>query len=96
MSRTNLLVIMSDEHQARAMGCAGHPFVQTPTLDALAAEGVRFDRAFVPFSVCSPSRACFLTGTWPQQNGHLGLATHGFALYEPLPSLPSWLTPIIK
>ena len=37
---TNLLVIMSDEHQARAMGVAGHPFVRTPNLDALAARGV--------------------------------------------------------
>ena len=36
---SNLLVILSDEHQARAMGCAGHPFVQTPHLDALAARG---------------------------------------------------------
>ena len=35
----NLLILMSDEHQARAMGCAGHPFAQTPNLDRLASQG---------------------------------------------------------
>ena len=41
----NLLVILSDEHMPRAMGCAGHHFAQTPNLDALAARGTRFDFA---------------------------------------------------
>ncbi|MEX0278862.1 MAG: sulfatase-like hydrolase/transferase [Ruegeria sp.] len=59
---TNLLVIMSDEHQARAMGCAGHPFVQTPHLDALASRGTRFTNAYTPCPICVPARACFATG----------------------------------
>lgn len=59
---SNLLVIMSDEHQARAMGCAGHPFVQTPHLDALAARGTRFSNAYTPSPICVPARACFATG----------------------------------
>ena len=59
---SNLLVIMSDEHQARAMGCAGHPFVQTPHLDALAARGTRFTKAYTPSPICVPARACFATG----------------------------------
>jgi choline-sulfatase len=58
----NLLVIMSDEHQARAMGCAGHPFVQTPNLDALAARGTRFTNAYTPCPICVPARAAFATG----------------------------------
>ncbi len=59
---TNLLVIMSDEHQARAMGCAGHPFVQTPNLDRLAARGVRFTDAYTPSPICVPARAAFAAG----------------------------------
>lgn len=62
MSQPNLLVIMSDEHQARAMGCAGHPFVQSPHLDALAARGVRFTDAYTPSPICVPARAAFAAG----------------------------------
>ena len=58
----NLLILMSDEHQARAMGCAGHPFVQTPNLDALAARGTRFTRAYTPTPICVPARAAFACG----------------------------------
>lgn len=59
---SNLLVILSDEHQARAMGCAGHPFVQTPNLDGLAARGMRFTDAYTPSPICVPARASFATG----------------------------------
>lgn len=58
----NLLVILSDEHQARAMGCAGHPFVHTPNLDALAARGTHFANAYTPSPICVPARASFATG----------------------------------
>lgn len=67
MKRSNLLVIMSDEHQARAMGCAGHPFVKTPNLDRLAARGMRFSRAYTPSPICVPARACFATGRYVHQ-----------------------------
>ncbi|HJN39923.1 MAG TPA: sulfatase-like hydrolase/transferase, partial [Chloroflexota bacterium] len=43
----NLLILMSDEHTRRMTGCYGHPQVQTPNLDRLAARGVRFDNAYV-------------------------------------------------
>lgn len=59
---SNLLVILSDEHQARALGCAGHPFVKTPHLDALAARGMRFTDAYTPSPICVPARASFATG----------------------------------
>ena len=58
----NLLILMSDEHQARAMGCAGHPFVRTPNLDALAARGTRFTNAVTPSPICVPARAAFAAG----------------------------------
>lgn len=65
---SNMLIIMSDEHQARAMGCAGHPFVQTPNLDRLAARGMRFTDAYTPSPICVPARASFATGLYPHQN----------------------------
>ncbi|MCB1389958.1 MAG: sulfatase-like hydrolase/transferase [Rhodobacteraceae bacterium] len=65
--RRNVLVILSDEHQARAMGCAGHPFVQTPNLDALAARGTRFDAAYTPSPICVPARASFATGRYAHE-----------------------------
>ena len=67
MTQSNLLIILSDEHQARAMGCAGHDFVQTPHLDALAARGTRFTNAYTPSPICVPARASFATGRYPHQ-----------------------------
>ncbi|MBK0329639.1 sulfatase-like hydrolase/transferase [Rhodobacteraceae bacterium F11138] len=70
MTKNNLLVIVSDEHQARAMGCAGHPFVKTPHLDALAATGTRFETAYTPCPICVPARAAFATGKYVHQIRH--------------------------
>ena len=66
----NLIVILSDEHQSRAMGCAGHPFVKTPHLDRLAARGTRFTNAYTPSPICVPARAAFATGRYVHQTGH--------------------------
>ena len=77
----NILLIVSEDNGPE-LGCYGDRFARTPNLDRLASEGVRFENAFVPYSVCSPSRACFLTGLHPQENGHIGLATHKFTLYD--------------
>ncbi len=62
MDAKNVVVIMSDEHDPRNMGCSGHPFVKTPHLDALAASGVRFANAYTPSPICVPARAAFATG----------------------------------
>ncbi len=67
MTADNLLVIMSDEHQARAMGAVGHPFVKTPHLDALAARGTVFTNAYTPSPICVPARASFATGLYVHQ-----------------------------
>ncbi len=58
----NVLFIMSDEHNRNFMGAAGHPVVQTPNLDRLAASGVRFTDAYCNSPICVPSRASFHTG----------------------------------
>jgi arylsulfatase A-like enzyme len=67
--RPNIVVILSDDHRWDTMSAAGHPFVETPSLDRIAAEGVRFRNAFVTSSLCSPSRASFLTGQYPERHG---------------------------
>ena len=79
--RLNILLIVSEDNGPE-LGCYGDPHARTPNLDRLASEGVLFENAFVPYSVCSPSRACFLTGLYPHQNGQIGLATHKFAMYR--------------
>ncbi|MES2193479.1 MAG: sulfatase-like hydrolase/transferase [Pseudomonadota bacterium] len=66
---SNLLVIMSDEHQARISGCYGHPVIRTPNIDALAARGTRFQTAYTNSPVCIPARANFATGRYLHQMG---------------------------
>ena len=60
----NMLFIMSDEHNKRFLGMAGHPVIQTPNLDQLAASGVRFSDAYCNSPICVPSRASFQTGQY--------------------------------
>lgn len=62
MKRKNVVVIMSDEHDPRIMGCAGHGIVKTPNIDSLAASGTRFTDAYTPSPICVPARAAFATG----------------------------------
>lgn len=64
MRTQNLLILMSDEHNATMMGCAGHPLAKTPNLDALAARGTRFVDAYTSCPICVPARASFATGRY--------------------------------
>lgn len=65
--RPNILYIMSDQHAARVMGCAGDSAADTPNLDRLAQSGIRFSRAYCPSPVCLPSRMSMLTGQRPYE-----------------------------
>jgi arylsulfatase A-like enzyme len=65
----NVLFIMADQLRWDHLGCSGHPYLQTPNLDALAARGVRFSNAFVNSGVCGPSRMSFYTGRYPISHG---------------------------
>jgi arylsulfatase A-like enzyme len=67
--KTNLILILSDNHGAWTLGCYGNKEIRTPNIDRLAAEGTLFTRAYCANSVCSPSRATFLTGLIPSQHG---------------------------
>ena len=66
----NLLIILSDQHSKRMLGCYGNDRVKTPNLDRLAAEGVRFDNAYCNSPICVPSRAAFATGNYASRNGY--------------------------
>jgi len=65
----NLLFIMCDQLRADHLGCYGHPCLATPNLDALAARGTLFERAFVQSGVCGPSRMSFYTGRYVSSHG---------------------------
>lgn len=64
----NILFIMTDDLNCN-LGAYGHPLVKTPNLDRLANEGRLFENAFCNFPLCGPSRASFMTGLYPEQNG---------------------------
>ena len=66
--RPNILVLMSDQHSKRQLGCYGDPLVRTPNLDRLASEGMQFSNAYCPSPVCVPSRMSFMTGRTPTSN----------------------------
>ena len=65
----NVIFILSDDHGAWAMGCAGNQDIHTPNLDRLAQSGVRFTNFFCASPVCSPARASLVTGRIPSQHG---------------------------
>jgi len=88
--RPNVLLIVSEDNGAE-LGCYGDPYVKTPRLDRLASEGCRFANAYVTQAVCSASRASFLTGLYPFQNGQIGLATHRYAMFRNWDNIPSIL-----
>jgi len=79
--KPNILFIVSEDNGPE-LSCYGAP-AQTRVLDGLARRGVRFQRAYVPQAGCSPSRASFLTGLYPHQNGQIGLATWKYGMYNP-------------
>jgi len=65
----NIIFILVDDQRWDHMGNMGHPFLETPHMDRLASEGIRFNNAFVTTSLCSPSRASFLTGQYAHTHG---------------------------
>ena len=76
----NVLFIMADQWGASLLGAAGHPAIQTPTLDALAANGRRFTRAYSESPICIPARRTVMTGTPPR--------THGDRVFLPAARMP--------
>jgi len=70
-SRPNILFIMSDDHAVQAVSCLGSQINQTPNIDRIAKEGVKFENSFCTNSICAPCRAVLLTGKFSHLNGLL-------------------------
>ncbi len=82
--RPNVLLISTDHWPASLLGVAGHPAVQTPTLDTLTRSGTRFTNAYAECPVCIPARRTLMTGTPPRTHGD-----RTFKTAEPMPDLPT-------
>lgn len=70
--RPNILFICTDQQRYDALGCYGHPYIQTPTIDRLANDGVLFEQTYVQNPVCAPSRGSLVTGQYPSNHGLWG------------------------
>jgi arylsulfatase A-like enzyme len=77
-ARPNIVFIFSDDHAYQAVSAYGHNLNQTPNIDRLAKEGMRFDRCLVPNSICGPSRATVLTGKYSHLNGFFNNTNNRF------------------
>lgn len=86
--RPNIILIMTDDQGWGQTGYYNHPALKTPNLDAMAANGLRFDRFYAGAPVCSPTRATVLTG---RTNDRCGVKTHGYALRLQEKTLPAAL-----
>jgi len=84
MPRPNVLLITTDHWPASLLGGAGHPLIQSPTLDQLARNGVRFTNAYSECPVCIPARRTLMTGTPPRVHGD-----RTFQTTLPMPELPT-------
>lgn len=87
MARTNILLITTDQQHFDALGVKD-PKLNTPNLDRLCREGTRFERAYCPSPVCTPSRASIITGQYPS---HHGAWTIGVKLPEDVPTVGAHL-----
>lgn len=86
--RPNIVLVTADDLGIQ-LGCYGDAAARTPNLDAFAAGGARFDRAYVTQPSCSPSRSSILTGLYPHQNGQIGLMPQGYSMREGIANLPA-------
>ena len=91
----NLLLIVTDQQRRDTVGAYGSPICRTPAMDRLAAEGIRFERAFTPCGLCSPVRCSLLSGVYPHSHDVLtNVALHPVrASLEPADDR---LTPALK
>ncbi|KUI02826.1 sulfatase [Mycobacterium sp. IS-3022] len=90
--RPDNVLIVHWHDLGRHLGAYGHQDVSSPRLDALAAEGILFTRAHATAPLCSPSRGSLFTGRYPQSNGLVGLAHHGWEYRTGVRTLPDLLS----
>lgn len=99
-TRPNFIIFVADDMAWEDCGAYGHPTVRTPNIDQLAADGMRFDRAYLTTSSCSPSRCSMLTGRYPHSTGagelHLPLPKDQTMFTVPLREAGYWTASVGK
>ena len=85
--RPNIIFIMTDDHTTQAMSCYGSRLIETPNMDRLANEGIRFDNCYATNALSGPSRACILTGKFSHANGFTDNASHFDGSQQTFPKL---------
>ena len=90
LMRPNIILFVSDDHGTDALGCYGNSVVKTPNMDRLAAEGIRFTRAYCTSASCAASRSVILTGLYGHATASYGHVHdyHHFSTYDTVKSLP--------
>lgn len=90
-NKPNILLIYADQHRFDCVGANGHPFLRTPNLDRLAADGMNFVHAYCPIPLCMPARNSLLYGQWSIQHGVI--CNDGYEVpFPPDPGLPTFVT----
>jgi len=91
--KPNIVLFVSDDHGTDALGCYGNKVIQTPNMDRLAAEGVRFTHAYCTSASCAASRSVILTGKYGHATGSYGHVHdyHHFSTFPTVKSLPVYL-----
>jgi arylsulfatase A-like enzyme len=98
--RPNFVIFIADDMNWNDAGTYGHPTIRTPHMDQLAGQGMRFDRAYLTTSSCSPSRASMMTGRYPHATGagelHLPLPADQVMMTTPLREAGYWTAAVGK
>ena len=98
--RPNFVIFVADDMAWEDCGAYGHPSIRTPNMDRLAKEGLRFDRAYLTCSSCSPSRCSIMTGRYPHSTGaselHLPLPAEQTMMTRPLKDAGYWTAAVGK
>ena len=83
-ANANVLLIMTDQQSMSALGANGNPYLKTPAMDSIVADGISFTESYCTYPVCSPARSSVMTGLMPHQTG---VMKNGQAIREGIPNL---------
>ena len=87
-TRPNVLLVTVDQWPGKLLGCAGHPVIQTPTIDQMARNGIRYSRAYTESPICIPARRTLMTGTTTR--------THGDRVFDTVRPMPDHLPTLAR